>query len=842
MLLRAHRHLTETQRKRSLLQRMTVVHGILLVCFLLIVARLVELQVVSADEYSQNARHGFDRLISARRGDILSRNSKTNETSVLATNTTLDLAYVDPLLVDDPVVVAETLADTILTPEFHALCSAGSDECPRELANFYAPAFDPLTTVRPFSSGALLDLVPPALPPPPLPLPDLPEARRLFAREIERRISTSVVTDVALIEGGTRVQLTAVDALHIPGVRVDTNRRRVSANPEEIDQSRMERIAEQLSPIIDLDAERIVPLLRRRDLRYVPIMRHLPPHLSLALKEIKLQSSKRTQERRAQALTPQAADDITDPLRCVALIAENWRYYPDGTIASQVVGFLNLKQEAQYGVERTFDPQLRGQKGVISMVSDRQGRHIVTAEQTIVDPQDGDAIVLTIDPFIQQNVEQILQDGLARYQADSAQAIVMDPQTGRILAMVNAPLFSRDSYSDVYRKEAIRLPPEKERDIAVEIYDPDTNVRVLNAYLRDLTSVEARALLPEKKLEELEALEALYTVPEMARYFLYLGQSTRIELFPTTIPNVWLKYRNTIGVGAYLNRTIQAIYEPGSVLKPITMAIALDQGEVTPDTIYDDDAPVVKDEKNVIKNALRVYYGNVTMSDCLAFSINTCMTSVSDRLGKRLFHRMLERFGFGRITGIELEDEQPGSLKSWRTWSDTELATIAFGQGISSTPLQMITAFAALANGGKLMKPIIIDHVIHADGTVEPREPTVVEQVITPQASRTITAMLVMAVENGYAKTAKVYGYRIAGKTGTSQIAGPGGKYEEGTGSTIASFMGYAPMDNPRFIVLVKFDRPKNKEISHGAASAAPVFKQIAAFLFKYYGIPPDDL
>jgi cell division protein FtsI/penicillin-binding protein 2 len=227
------------------------------------------------------------------------------------------------------------------------------------------------------------------------------------------------------------------------------------------------------------------------------------------------------------------------------------------------------------------------------------------------------------------------------------------------------------------------------------------------------------------------------------------------------------------------------------------------------------------------------------MTNCLEFSINTCMTSVSMKLGKKLFERMIIRFGFGAITGIELEDELPGEVQPWKKWSNALLATASYGQGISATPLQMITAYTPLANAGKLMRPTIVDRIIRSDGTVEVVEPHVVDQVIRPETADTITAMLTSSVNVGFAKVAKVPGYRIAGKTGTSQIAGPGGKYETGTGSTIATFAGYAPIENPTFLMLVKFDRPRLDE--YGSKTAGPVFKKMAEFLFDYYGIPPDE-
>jgi cell division protein FtsI/penicillin-binding protein 2 len=215
------------------------------------------------------------------------------------------------------------------------------------------------------------------------------------------------------------------------------------------------------------------------------------------------------------------------------------------------------------------------------------------------------------------------------------------------------------------------------------------------------------------------------------------------------------------------------------------------------------------------------------------------MTSVSMKLGKKLFHRMIERFGFGKITGIELEDELPGEILPWKKWSQALLATAAYGQGISATPLQVLTGWAALANGGKLMRPTVIDTVIHSDGSEIQSKSYVVDQVITSETSETITAMLTSVVNVGFGKSARVPGYLLAGKTGTSQVAGPGGKYETGTGAAITSFAGYGPVDHPRFVMIVKFNRPRAKNIEFGSQSAAPVFGDIAKFLFEYWGIPP---
>jgi len=849
MHLKRHFQQSETQKKKSLLQRMVIVHCFLLVCALLLVARLLELQVIDRKEYSalaQSQHYGGVKL-PAQRGEILALNSKTGETSILATNTTLDMVYVDPFVTDNPTFVAETLADILLTQELHDTCMAGSDACPRELIVYsdspYAQKFDPLEFAKTISGATLLEPLPPTLPTQtstPTADVSITEARRLFARDIEKRISEKNMTFAPLLYGANKLQMNQVADLHISGVVVNVEQNLIYANPEEVNQGSIPSISRKIGDILSMDAQKVDSLLRSKPLRYVPIMRKLPPAVSLKVKEAKLASLKATNEKKASMSTPDEAEKIHDPMRGVALLPEHWRYYPDGTIASHIVGFLNNNQEAQYGVERTFDAQLRGQEGLISTLSDPSGGQILTADQTIVDAKDGDTVVLTIDPFIQKEVERVLNDGIKKYQADSGQAIVMDPYTGRILAMANAPLFERNEYAGVYDQTPIFLPQGKQDEIVAEIIDPDTNTRVVKDYANHIFSQEGRSSLSPETQKILSDLELKYDLHSLARYYTYVGENNRHEIFPTDIPGVWLKYKNSIGVGAYLNRTIQEIYEPGSVMKPITMAIALDQGEVVPTDTYDDREPVKIDEQHSIYNNDHKFYGHVTMTNCLEFSINTCMTSISEKLGKKLFERMIERFGFGHVTNIELEDELSGDVLPWRKWPYALLLTASFGQGISATPLQVVTAFAALGNGGQLMHPHIVDSVKHADGTVEKTETQVVDQVITDQTSQTITAMLVSSATHGYAKSGRPKGYTIAAKTGTSQIAGPGGRYESGTGATIATYAGYAPVDHPKFVVLVKLDRPRSSYVVQGATSSSYIFKDIATFLFKYYGIPPD--
>jgi cell division protein FtsI/penicillin-binding protein 2 len=831
---------SDTHRKRMFSRRIEIVHGILLVILLVIVARLIELQIIRGAEYEEIARaqHFGGIVLPAKRGEILSRNSKTNELNILATNTTLDLLYVDPFVTDDKSTVSRLLAEELLITEYDNLCREGDKDCPRELREYYESAFDPLkeinNQINESDEGESNNRI--ILP--------IETIRGQFSNDIFKRINEEFVSFIPLLYGANKVQVRKIQEFGIPGIYASENSKLVYANPVHIPQYERHRIAKIISPSLALEPEFIRERLVKRRLRYVPIMRRIKPEFSKRIKSLKKESIERTAQQRKELIKrgdKETANNIYDPLRGIALIPEHWRIYPDGTVASQIAGFLNINQQPQNGIERTFDHDLRGQEGRISALTDPFGGQIVSDDQSIIHALDGRSVILTIDRFLQKKVENILSAAVDEFEADSGQVIVMDPSTGRIIVAANAPLVDANNYSLVFKKEPYDIPDDLIPSIVVEIADPETNDLVMRGYLNDATP-EGRVHLSRELQEELLDLEKYYDIDDLKRYFLYTGENNRFELFLERGNDGdyhWLRYKNRIGVGAYINRISQEIYEPGSVFKPITMSIAIDQGEITPDDMYLDEGTVEIDEY-IIANAENRVFDEVTMTDCLSYSVNTCMTHVSRKLGKKLFANYIKRFGFGRITGIQLEDEKPGNVLDWRRWSDALLATASYGQGISATPLQIVTAFSVLANGGKLVKPTIIDSWIDSDGTIEEVYSKTLEQVITEEAAATVTAMLTKGMNEGFARAAKVDGYRMAGKTGTSQIAGPGGKYEStGSGSSITSFAGYAPVDKPRFVMIVKFDRPRTVE--YGSQSAAPVFKEVSKVLFDYYGIPPDE-
>lgn len=310
------------------------------------------------------------------------------------------------------------------------------------------------------------------------------------------------------------------------------------------------------------------------------------------------------------------------------------------------------------------------------------------------------------------------------------------------------------------------------------------------------------------------------------------GAILAMASFPSYDPNRYYEAPMEL----YINPAVSDQYEPGSVFKIITMAAGLDAGIITPDSTFYDSG-TIEVGGAVIKNPDRRAHGLATMTDILAHSLNVGVAYISTSLGEEKFYAYLKRFGCGDYTGIDLDGEVAGTLKEpgSRDWYKSDLGTNSFGQGVAVTPLQMITAVAAVANGGSLMKPYVVERIVDDRGVIV-TQPTVVRQAVSTQTAEQLTDMLVEAVERG-TELAMVPGYDVAGKTGTAQI--PVGDYYDPE-LTIASFVGYAPADDPRFIVLVKIDKPRLDP--WGAEVAAPVFRTIAERLFVLLDIPPDNI
>ncbi|MDD4995689.1 MAG: penicillin-binding protein 2 [Patescibacteria group bacterium] len=297
------------------------------------------------------------------------------------------------------------------------------------------------------------------------------------------------------------------------------------------------------------------------------------------------------------------------------------------------------------------------------------------------------------------------------------------------------------------------------------------------------------------------------------------------------------KYNEVEDITTFNNSAIFNSYEPGSVFKAITMAAALDQDKVTPKSTYED-AGEIKYGDHVIKNSDEQAHGIQTMTQVLELSLNTGAIYAMEQIGKDKFQEYVKNFGFGQMTEIELETEQAGDISSLDKRGDIFAATASFGQGITATPLQVATAFAAIANGGKLVKPYVIDKIVSPDGSETISEPKVVEQVISARTATLLSGMLVSVVENGHGQRAGVSGYYVAGKTGTAQVPRSDGQPGYDPNITIGTFAGFAPAQNPAFVMLVKIDHPR--DVQWAESSAAPLFGEMAKFLLNYLEVPSE--
>jgi len=423
----------------------------------------------------------------------------------------------------------------------------------------------------------------------------------------------------------------------------------------------------------------------------------------------------------------------------VFLTADSYRYYPEGVLAANVVGFVNIDRKGQYGVEGGFNVQLSGTDGLVSAERDSSGNQIAIGERDITPSEAGSDVVLTIDRGAQYFVEKKLKEAVESHQADGGQVVVMDPKTGDIIAMANWPT-----------------------------YDPN-------------------------------------------------------------------QYRE-FNLESFRNFNVDGIYEPGSVMKVITMAAGIDAGKVTQDTTYTDTGKVEIDEET-IRNSENKIYGESSMTKVLQESINTGAVYVVQRLGRNLYYKYLRDFGLLAPTGVDLAGETKPNVRDFEDWLDIDMATMSFGQGMAITPIQLVNAVSAIANNGLMMKPRIVSQIISADGEVTYIEPEARTQVITSETAKLVSAMMVNVVENGHGKRAGVEGYRVAGKTGTAQVARYGIYQED---EHIGNFVGFAPASDPRFVMLTKIDNPKDVEFAE--SSAAPLFGEIAKFLLNYYQVRPDNV
>ncbi|MBQ3118965.1 MAG: PASTA domain-containing protein [Clostridia bacterium] len=464
----------------------------------------------------------------------------------------------------------------------------------------------------------------------------------------------------------------------------------------------------------------------------------------------------------ASKVEPEIADEVRAlNLTGVYFKEDTKRYYPLGTFASHVIGYVGKDNQGLGGIEMVYDSELSGVPGRVVTLKNAQGTDMPFQEERHIDSEKGLNVVLTLDETIQHFAEKHLEDAYRESQArQGAACIVMDVKTGEILAMATQPNYDLNNPNQITDKSV------------------------------------------------LEYLETLETDDEYNKAV--------------------AAARNKM----WRNKAVVDSYEPGSCFKIMTMSMAFEEGVVTPeDHFFCPGYKLVEDRK--IKCAETSGHGAQTFRDGVKNSCNPVFIEVGQRVGIDAFKKYFKAFGFRDKTGFDLPGEASGVFYTDEQFNVVELATASFGQGPKITPLQLITAVSAVANGGNLMKPHLVKQFTNEQGTVIKKvQPTVVRQIVSKETSEIVCELLENAVTNGSGQNAYIKGYRVAGKTGTSE------KLPRGSGKYTASFVGFAPANDPKVACLVVIDEPVGGY--YGGQIAAPAVGRILEDTLKYLGVEPQ--
>jgi cell division protein FtsI/penicillin-binding protein 2 len=415
------------------------------------------------------------------------------------------------------------------------------------------------------------------------------------------------------------------------------------------------------------------------------------------------------------------------------------RSYPRATLASNVIGYVGLDGDGLAGIEHSFDEQVRGTPGKVTLLRDaRRGVYLVGGDGANR-PRDGHHVVLTIDSVVQFIAERALEQAMTKYRATGGSVLVMDPNDGSILAMASAPTF-----------------------------DPN-----------------------------------------------------RFREFPPV---------------AWRNRNIQDLYEPGSTFKVVTAAAGLEEHLVTPSQIIDCGNGTITIGNITISEHDGHRYNLLSFEDVIVNSSNVGTVRVGLALGQQRFYQWIRRFGFGERTGLPLPGEASGLLRGTDKWTQVSPASISIGQEIGVTPLQITRAVAAVATGGLMVEPRIVQRVIDDEGKTVYEPPRhAPKRVMSEKTAAVLNEILKAVVKRGTGERAALAEHVVAGKTGTAQKAGRGGYSAD---RHVGSFAGYAPADQPRLAILVVIDEPHGEY--YGGAVAAPVFREVAEATLRYLGVAPS--
>lgn len=483
------------------------------------------------------------------------------------------------------------------------------------------------------------------------------------------------------------------------------------------------------------------------------------------------------------------ADKVREAnLKGIEFIGDTKRYYPNGTLASHLLGFTGKDGQGLEGLENILDDELSGTAGRIRSAKSAANGEMPFQYETYEAAQDGNNVILTIDKTIQQIVENHLQNAYEEEKlGNGAASIIMNPKTGEILAMAVAPAYDLSDYNHIY----------DERLLA----QVDKILEEHNAEYRD-AQWRINNDVAEKGDEDIEEMT-----------------------YDEAYSQVLLKMRR--------NKAVVDSYEPGSTFKTVVASAAIEENVVKLD-----DSFVCTGAKTVKDRLIHCWkdggHGAETFVDGIKNSCNPVFMEVGARLGAELFDKYFRAFGLTEKTGFLIPGETEGSHHELSAMGPVELATSSFGQTFTVTPLQMVRAVSAVVNGGYLMEPHIVKAYTDSEGNIiETVDPVTVRRVISQQTSDTMREVLERVVSEGGGSGAFVKGYRIGGKTGTSE------KLPRNSGLNIASFVGFAPADDPEIVCLVILDEPMNG-LTFGGQIAAPVAGSIIADTLQYLGYEPQ--
>jgi cell division protein FtsI (penicillin-binding protein 3) len=440
--------------------------------------------------------------------------------------------------------------------------------------------------------------------------------------------------------------------------------------------------------------------------------------------------------------TPKETAEISKVgLTGIYFVKESRRFYPHSHLAAHLIGFVGIDSKGLEGIEAKYDVTLSGNTTRLILGKDAFGREIITQVPIPGKSPENYNLHLTIDTNIQHTVETELKDAVDGHKANWGMAIVMDPTSGKILAMANYPSFNPNRFGD---------------------YPPET----------------------------------------------------------------------------WRNKVVTDMFEPGSVFK-VFLASAVLQEKVAKrhDIFFCENGSYILSGRT-IRDVKK--HGWLSLEHIIKYSSNIGAAKIAERLGREKLYGYIREFGFGRRTGIDLPGEARGIVRSPKTWSEVGLGNIAFGQGVAVTAIQLITAISAIANGGNLLRPYVVDRIVDLEGNVVRQfHPVIIRRILSEETARVMTSILRRTVEEGGTGTrAALQHYEVAGKTGTAQKVDRlvGGYYED---RFISSFVGYVPSNQPRLVILVVIDEPQG--IPYGGRVAGPVFKNVAERSLQYLNVPPTQ-